>query len=125
MAFRIAIGPCKCVKPYRAAIQKLACEILDIRLAQWRGRLPQDLAALPGDHYELEHVEGHRITFATHKRTLPDESTLVVFSALVHTLSWPTFISLGAVGRCYAEGLLVAPDGKVEEAPDAVMWEFR
>ena len=51
--------------------------------------------------------------------------TLVVCQALVHTWSRPTFLSIGAVGRMYAEGLLLRHDGSVEPASDDLMWQFR
>jgi hypothetical protein len=75
--------------------------------------------------YEDELVEGHWITFGIHKHVLRSGDTLVVFQALVHTWAWPTFISLGAVGRMYAEGILVSSTGIATQAPDEVMWEFR
>jgi hypothetical protein len=122
---RIAIGRCNCSKPYTNPIQELACQAIETRLNEWRGRLPADLAALPAEYYEVERVEGHWIRFATHRRTLDDGATLVVFAALVHTWRWPTYISLGCVGRIYAEGLVVKHNGNVEIAPDRLMWAFR
>ena len=70
-------------------------------------------------------VEGHVITFGTYKHALESGETLVVFQALVHTWSRPTFVSVGAVGRMYAEGLIVSATGTVRRAPDEVMWTFR
>jgi hypothetical protein len=75
--------------------------------------------------YEDERVEGHTITFGTHKHALEAGHTLVVFQALVHTWTRPTYLSLGAVGRMYAEGLVVTASGAVERATDEVLWPFR
>lgn len=125
LGFRIAIGRCDCRKPYGDPISAKACAVIDARLESWRKRLPADLAAVPAEAYEDERVEGHVITFGTHRHVLETGDTLLVFQALVHTWTRPTFLSLGAVGRMYAEGLLVSPRGTVERAPDEVMWPFR
>src|SRR5438477_13097268 len=124
-ALRIAIGRCECTKPYRDAVQAKACETIDVRLQRWLGRLPADLGAVPVETYEDVRVEGHVITFGTYKHALESGETLVVFQALVHTWSRPTFVSVGAVGRMYAEGLIVSATGTVRRAPDEVMWTFR
>ncbi|MGH9793726.1 MAG: hypothetical protein ACRD5G_03045 [Candidatus Acidiferrales bacterium] len=125
MSFRIAFGRCNCQEPYRDPIQAKACGAINLRLANWRARLPSDLAAVPTEAHEYELVEGHRITFGIHRHEMESGHTLVVFQALVHTWVWPTFLSLGAVGRVYAEGLLVSRAGSVQQAPDEMMWQFR
>ncbi len=125
MPLRIAIGACKCVTPYPDSIAAAACEAIQAQLSAWRERLPGDLSAVPTEHYEHTLVQGHAVTFGTRKVALPQGDTLVVFGALVHTWSRPTYITFGAIGRFYAEGLLIRPDGMLEAAPDEVMWEFR
>jgi hypothetical protein len=126
LGLRIAIGRCNCVKPYRNVIQATACEAIDARLESWRARLPADLAALPNELHEVELVEGHWITFSTYRHNLEDDDgTLVVFQALVHTWALPTFFSIGAVGRMYAEGLVISTSGEVSRAADRVMWAYR
>jgi hypothetical protein len=125
LGFRVAIGRCNCGKPYRNAIQEKACEAIDARLENWRNRLPADLAAVPSELHEEERVEGHWITFGTYKHQLDGGVTLVVFQALVHTWARPTFLSMGAVGRMYAEGLVVSASGEVTRATDSVMWPYR
>jgi hypothetical protein len=124
-ALRIAIGRCECTKPYHDAMQSKACEAIDARLQSWLTRLPADLGAVPVEAYEDVRVEGHVITVGTQKHALESGETLVVFQALVHTWSRPTFLSVGAVGRIYAEGLIVSATGTVQRAPDEVMWTFR
>jgi len=69
-------------------------------------------------------VEGIHVTFATHRSVVGESRTLVVASALVHTWRRPTFISLGAVGRIFANGLVVSDDG-VSDAPDELLWAYR
>jgi len=94
-------------------------------LANWRLRLPADLAAVPVESFEEQIVDGLHVTFGTYKLTVKVDSTLIVCQALVRTWSRPTFFSLGAVGRIYAEGLVLTSDGKVEPAGDDLMWQFR
>jgi hypothetical protein len=124
MVFRLAIGTCDCAKPYKDEIQTIACEAIEAQLQHWRPRLPPDLNAVPTEHWETTEVQGYLMTFAIHKIRLESGSTLVVFQALVHTWSRPTYLTLSLVGRLYAEGLLVSDTG-VEDAPDDLMWEFR
>jgi hypothetical protein len=49
---------------------------------------------------------------------------LVVEAALVHTWRRPTFITLGAIGRIFAEGLVVS-GGEVSDAPNELLWVYR
>jgi hypothetical protein len=125
MGFRIALGRCSCEKPHRDPLQAGLCEAIDSRIADWMTRLPADLAAVPNEAYEEDLVDGQPIAFAIHKQLLQSGDTLIVFQAMVRTWAHPNFISLSAVGRMYAEGILVSAAGAVERAPDAVMWEFR
>ena len=125
MAFRIALGRCDCEPPYRNALEQTVCETIHERLADWRSRLPADAAAVPNESFEEQTIQEHRVTFGTYKLEVGHGETLVVFQALIHTWSRPTFLSIGAVGRMYAEGLLLMKDGDVEPAPDELMWQFR
>jgi hypothetical protein len=125
MGFRIAIGQCDCKKPHGDAIQRDACERIEAQLEAWQNSLPDDLRAVPAESSEVARVSGRPATFGISKHELPNGDTLVVIQAFVHTWSRPTHLSVGAVGRMYAEGLVVTRDGLVQEAPDDLMWEFR
>ena len=125
MAFRIAIGRCDCQAPYRDAVEESVCKAIHERLADWRGRLPADIAAIPSQLFEEQIVEGFQVTFGTYKLRASGGGTLVVCQALVHTWRRPTYVSIGAMGRMYAEGLLVTDGGNVEPASDDRMWPFR
>ena len=106
-------------------MEEFVCKAIHERLTVGRSRLPTDVGAVPTESFEEELVNGHRVTFATYKLAIREGETLVVFQALIHTWRRPTFLSLGAVGRMYAEGLLIRNDGTVEAAPDDLMWQFR
>ena len=125
MTLRIAIGRCDCQAPYRNALEECVCKAIHARLTDWRSRLPADVVAVPTELFEEQIVEGCRVTFGTYKVGISRGRTLVVCQALVRTWSRPTYFSIGAVGRMYAEGLLLANDGNVEPAPDDLMWQFR
>ena len=125
MNFRIAIGTCSCKGSSRDPIQQVACGAVQASREAWRARLPADLGAVPLEQLEPVVVEGTRMTLGTYKLPLDTGQTVVAFQALVHTWSRPTYLSLGAVGRLYAEGLLVSPEGDVIDAPDDIMWQFR
>lgn len=125
MPFRIAIGECKCSEPYRDRAEEIACGLIQHWMAEWRSRLPQDLRALPKEAYDEQVVEGWPLTVGTHCVELEDGGSLVVFQVLVHTWRRPTYLSFGAVGRLYAEGLVVSRKGEVTVAEGEEMWGFR
>jgi hypothetical protein len=125
MTLRIAIGRCDCQAPYRNAVEESVCKAIHERLTDWRNRLPADVDAVPAELFEGQIVEGCRVTFGTYKLGVSGGGTLVVCQALVHTWSRPTYLSIGAVGRMYAEGLLVTKDGSLEPASDDLVWQFR
>ncbi|MGI8784342.1 MAG: hypothetical protein ACR2L2_11915 [Acidobacteriota bacterium] len=124
MGFRIAIGECNCRRPYTNPIQRKACEMIEAQVLHWSGRLPGDLSSIPTELFETAEVDGHWITLGTHKHVLDGGRILVVFEAFVHTWLRPTVLSIGRVGRLYAEGLVVSAAGAVEPAPNEMMWEF-
>jgi hypothetical protein len=124
MGFRIA-GRCDCRTPYRSSIEEHVCKTIHETLASWRSRLPDDIAAVPTESFEELSVDGHHVTLGTLKRQVSTGRSLVVCQALVHTWWRAKFFSIGAVGRIYAEGLLVTDDGSVEPASDDLMWQFR
>jgi hypothetical protein len=125
MTFRIAIGRCDCEPPYHSAAEERACNVIREKLANWRSRLPADVDAVPVESFEEQFIEGRHVTFGTYKVGVSAGGTLIVCQALVHTWSRPTFLSIGAVGRMYAEGLLLTNDGSVEPASDDLIWQFR
>lgn len=125
MTFRIAIGRCDCSPPYRNRVEALVCKAIHETLADWRTRLPDDLATIPSTLFEERIVEGCRVTFGTYKVNASADELLIVCQAFVHTWSRPTYFSIGAVGRVYAEGLLITNGSKVESAADNLMWQFR
>jgi hypothetical protein len=125
VSFRIGIGKCDCKKPYSDDLQALACDAVRAQVDEWRVRLPADLSAFPNEEFQQEVVENQEVTFGRLKEALDDGGTLVVFTALIHTWSRPTFLSLGAVGRVYAEGLVVTSSGAVTDAPDELLWAYR
>lgn len=125
MGFRIAIGNCSCAQPYADEIQRLACEAIQAQLREWRPRLPADLSAIPVQAFEHRRVDGLALTLGVYRGTVDGAGSLIVFQVFVHTWSKPTFLALGRVGRMYAEGLVVSPQGDVSSAPDEIMWEFR
>ena len=125
MSFRLAIGQCDCSKPYRDEVQEWACGWIEIQLAEWRSRLPGDLAAFPKEAFDDRVVDGHRVTLGMIRQSLDNGDALLVLQVFVHTWRKPTFWSIGRVGRIYAEGLLISAKGTVSQPPNEMMWEFR
>ena len=89
-------------------------------------RLPLErLRELPAEAQKMHMVGETQTSYTTYRMSLEDGRLLIVVQAFVPTLAWPTYISLAAVGRMYAEGFVVAQDGKTIDAPDELLWEFR
>jgi hypothetical protein len=63
--------------------------------------------------------------FFTYKVDLSLSETLLVLSAAVPTLWFPTYFSMHGIGHFVAEGLIFSSDGTVREAPSDVMWTHR
>ena len=63
MGFRIAIGRCACQRPYRSAVEERVCDTIQEILANWRSRLPADVAAISTESFEAQIVAGHCVTF--------------------------------------------------------------
>ena len=60
----------------------------------------------------------------TNRSDVGEAGTLVAESVLIHTWRRPTFITLGAIGRIFANGLLVSHES-VSDAPDELLWAYR
>src|SRR5688572_1922458 len=105
MGLRLAFGSCSCNGRLTHAVDIAVCRALADRLQWWRETLPEGLNAIPRELFTEETVEGIHVTFGTHRSVVSDTETLVVESALVHTWRRPTFITLGAIGRIFANGL--------------------
>jgi hypothetical protein len=106
-------------------VEEAVCGSIRERLAAWHSRLPAEATTIPNEYHEEEMVGGRHVSFGTYKVEVSERGTLIVFQALVHTWSRPTFLSIGAVGRMYAEGLLLTKDGNIEPASDELLWQFR
>ena len=125
MSFRIAIGQCSCARPYKDEIQEWACTWIEAHLVEWRSRLPGDLRSFPEEAFDHQIVDGHHVSLGMYRHSFEDGTVAVVLQVFVHTWRRPTFFAFGRVGRIYAEGLLIAPGGDVQRAPDETMWNFR
>ena len=125
MSFRIAIGRCDCTKPFKNDIQEWACGWIEEQLAEWRARLPGDISSFPKEAFDDQIIDGHRVSLLMHREPISDGAELIVLQVFVHTWNRPTFLSIGRVGRIYAEGLVVSRNGDLTPAPNEVMWDFR
>lgn len=123
--FRIAIGPCRCAGRRLRGIRSEVCGLVLQRLQAIRSLGPRSLAALPLEEGEALVVSGHPVDLYVIRKPLVGECFLVVVSAFVHTLRWPTYWSASRIGHVLAEGLVVGPDGTVTDASDEHLWRFR
>lgn len=128
MGYRLALGPCRCrhrLFPPRNRILRQACVELEKRLQHYQVLGPAGLSSAPREHAEVVELPGGIAHFFTYKVDLSLTETLLVVSAAVPTLWFPTFISTQGVGHLVAEGLIFSSDGTVREAPGDVMWTHR
>jgi hypothetical protein len=125
MVLRIAIGRCSCRKRRTGRSVQATCVELLARLEQLRALRPNQLVELPESEREETRIEGRSVTFTTYRHQLESGETLVVVQAFVRTLRWPTYFSMRRIGHVLANGLVVEQGGRIEEAPDRVLWAYR
>ena len=124
-AFRIVLGECSCRKGRPRGSLQDVCKTLLARIDHLQSLSPAQLGALPELESEELTIGGRRTSFTTHRASLSDGETLIVVQAFVRTLAWPTFFSIGRIGHQVAEGIVVRRDGRVEEAPNDLLWDYR
>ena len=127
MSFRIAIGNCSCKSPNLKQGGSVAhiCESVMAKLQMIKNLSFEQINAMPTEEEELAWVESKRVQFITIKERKSDNSILVVVRAFMFSWRWPTFISLSGVGHAVAEGVLVKPDGHMEDANEDDLWFYR
>jgi len=87
---------------------------------------PDKLRALPSEQFQATWLTDDWIGLDTIRQSCGDHGELIVVQAFRPTLKWPNYISIsGGIGQLVADGILVKPDGQVDEAPDDLLWEFR
>jgi hypothetical protein len=118
-------GTCDCSLPPRDDIHRLACELIKSHIAEWTPRLPADLSAFPKQLVEERAIAGHRALFGLQRVALEAGGELIVFQVFVYTWKAPSLVSIRRVGRTYADGLLISPEGSVLPAPREIMSAFR
>jgi len=127
MAFRIAIGSCRCANGVvsRNALVRELCSRILARLQRLRSFAPQALANLPSLSTEVERIDGRRAELHTYLHKLDSGDALVIVQGFLRSWRFPNYISFAGVGYIYAEGILVSPDGGIREAEENLLWAFR
>lgn len=128
MVFRVSVGSCRCrhrLFPPRHRVVRAACKELESRLRKLQEQGIDALGAVPREHSEVVEFDSGAAHFFTRKVDLSLTETLVVLTAAVPTLWFPTFISTMGIGHIVVEGLVFSSDGTVRDAPDNIMWDYR
>ena len=124
-SLRIAIGRCSCrTTSIRRSIQPTCVELL-ARLESLRTLPFAQLMEIPETQSAKSRIDGMTVTFTTYRHSLRGGRALVVVQAFILTARWPTYISFERIGHILAEGLIIHQDGRIEEAPDDVLWAYR
>jgi hypothetical protein len=86
-----------------------------------------ELMTLPPEAHDAVEILGRQAQVSVFRRAREEGGCIVAVQGFLPTWWRPTYISLDlqVVGRLVAEGLIVSPEGAVEDAPDEVMWAFR
>jgi hypothetical protein len=122
---RIAIGRCSCRNKKVGRSAQATCIELLARLEKLRALHPNQLIELPESESEETTIDGSSVAFTTYRHALEGALTLVVVQALVQTLQWPTYFSAHRIGHVLADGLVVDRSGRIEIAPDNLLWAYR
>ena len=122
---RIAFGRCTCRAERLRPIAQAPCSALLARLAWLEKQAPHELLQLPEEHTDTVELEGNSFELSTWRAPLEDGRTLIVVQALIPTRRWPTYYSLYFIGHVLADGIVVHTDGRVEVAPDDLLWYYR
>jgi hypothetical protein len=128
MSYRLALGPCRCrhrLFPPRNPVVQQACAELEKRLRHYEALGFEALDSAPRDYTEVVQLESGFANFFTYKVDLSLTETLLVLTATVPTLWFPTYLSFHGIGHLVAEGLIYSSNGTVKEAPNDVMWTHR
>ena len=122
---RIALGHCTCRAERLRPVVQGPCSALLARLAWLEKQAPHELLQLPEEHTDTVERDGKSFALTTWRGALEDGRTLIVVQALIPSLRWPTYYSLYFIGHVVADGIVVNTDGRVEVAPDDLLWYYR
>ncbi|WP_374028359.1 hypothetical protein ACES2J_08645 [Bdellovibrio bacteriovorus] len=124
--FRLALGSASCRdnKSKDPQVQEV-CRILLEKLEALKSSDPIFLKSFPLDHSEIMEINGREVLMTVFHDRLPKEESLLVIQAYYSTWKFPNFISLGGVGKVFAEGFLLNKTGEVKEAPESLLWDYR
>jgi hypothetical protein len=127
MAFRIAIGSCRCADGInsRNALVRELCSRINRRLERLRSFAPEMLAKLPPLSSEEERIEDRVVRFTTYRDNLQSGDQLIVVQGFLPSWRFPTYIGPAGIGHMYTEGLLLGADRRLTNPDEKLLWPFR
>ena len=127
MAFRIAIGSCRCADGItsRNPLVRELCSRLLGRLERLRSLDPEMLARLPTLLSDRERIDGRVVRFSTYRDKLESGDALIVVQGFLRSWRLPTYIGSAGVGYMYAEGILLEADGRITNPDEQLLWFYR
>ena len=124
--FRIALGTASCRDHSdRSELDRNVCSNLLFRLEKLKSLSPEQLRYFAPEERETLTVDGKVIRYTTFRDEQADGSFLLVVQAFYSTLWFPNYLSLTAVGRIYAEGIVVDSSGQITSPPEKILWPYR
>lgn len=118
-------GSCASGAKSRDARVRELCGRIKARVAALRIRPAEHLRLLPESSTEKERIDGRLIILNTYADPTPSGELIVVVQGFLPTWRFPNYIGIAGIGRMYAEGLVVSPQGGVRDAEGQDMWGYR
>jgi hypothetical protein len=127
MGFRIALGAARCadgLKHKNGSVRELCSRTL-ARLERLRLLSSRILVELPAESSERERIGDAVAEFLTHNEKLENGDTLIVVQAFLPTWRSLNYLGPAGIGRICAEGLVVDSEGRIAEALESDLWQYR
>jgi hypothetical protein len=126
MGFRISFGQAKCdVDDDMASPERKVCEHLLFKLDSLKELSFQQLSSFREEEIEVREIDGKLTKFSTYKEVLTEDKVLVVVQAFYPTWRFPNFFTLNAVGKIFAEALVISRSGSFEAPSDDLLYKYR
>lgn len=124
--FRIALGSASCRNSQTKDVTttKICSAVLD-KINNLKHLNVNQLNLLNENERETLIINGKEISLTTYREKIDTSDLLIVVQAFYPTWRLPNYFSFSSVGRIFTEGFVVRADGKIEDAEDNYLWNFR
>lgn len=127
MGIRIAIGTCNCTSGLQSNNPRIRemCRRVVSRIDALRTILTADAVSIPACETAKERIDGDLVVLTTFRTSLPGGEVLAVVQGFLPSWRFPKYFGPMGIGHVVADGIVVGVGGKIREADDEALWEFR